>query len=123
MSNTIIARATREGGWWAVSFDSPTGTFHTQARRLDQVEGMVRDILDSEGVGAATIEVEPQIPTRDRQAVDQARGSATAAAEAVELAATRSREAVALLKADGLTVRDIGTLMGISPQRVSQLTS
>lgn len=30
---------------------------------------------------------------------------------------------VARLRAEGLTVRDIGTLMGLSPQHVSQLAS
>lgn len=30
---------------------------------------------------------------------------------------------VARLRAEALTVRDIGTLMGLSPQRVSQLAS
>lgn len=117
----IIAQATRAGQWWAVDFDGPTGTFHTQARRLDQVPDMVRDILDMEGVGVASIEVVAHVP--DQAVIDEARRASAEAAVAAETAAACSRTAVARLRAEGLTVRDIGTLMGLSPQRVSQLAS
>lgn len=119
--STIVAHATRSGQWWAVEFDTPTGTFHTQARRLDQVPAMVRDILDMEHVGQVAIEVAAHVP--DQDAVDEARQASADAAAAVEKAAARSRAAVARLRAEGLTVRDIGTLMNLSPQRVSQLAS
>ena len=43
-SETVDATAvcTRSGGWWAVEVPEIPGLF-TQARRLDQVEDMVRD--------------------------------------------------------------------------------
>ncbi|SPT53735.1 Uncharacterised protein [Actinomyces bovis] len=47
------------------------------------------------------------------------RAKEAAAAEAK--AASASRIAVAVLRQDGLPVRDVALLMGISPQRVSQL--
>jgi DNA-directed RNA polymerase specialized sigma24 family protein len=119
----ITAQAVRKGGWWAISFDGPTGTFNTQARRLDQVEEMVRDILDMEGVVGATISVVPEVTTDDAAAVTAARTAAAEAARVAEEASMRSRAAVAQLRAEGMTVRDIGTLMGLSPQRVSQLAS
>lgn len=119
----VVARAARVGKWWAIRFDAPTGTFHTQAKRLDQVEAMVRDILDMEGVDASVgIVVEPLVPGDHQRAVEAAREASAVAAKAVDDAATKSRAVVAQLKDSGYTVRDIGELLGVSPQRVSQLS-
>jgi DNA-directed RNA polymerase specialized sigma24 family protein len=120
---TITASAVRSGDWWAVSFDGPTGTFHTQARRLDLVGEMVRDILDMEGIGEAFINVVPVVSAEDEEAARATRAAAAEAARVADEASTRSRQTVARLRAEGLTVRDIGTLLGVSPQRVSQLAS
>lgn len=117
---TITAHATRSDGWWAVSFDTSNGVFHTQAKRLDLVPDMVLDILAMEGI-EAEVEVVPDAASLE--AVADARAAAKAAAAAVDAAAVKSRAAVARLRADGYSVRDIGTLMGISAQRVSQLAS
>ena len=120
---TITAHAVRSGDWWAVTFDGPTGTFHTQARRLDQVDEMVRDILDMEGITDTEIDVIPVVSPEDQAAVTDARTAAAEAARTADEASARSRAAVARLRAEGLTVRDIGTLLGVSPQRISQLAS
>jgi hypothetical protein len=40
----VTAKATRAGDWWAIEIaDVPGGPFHTQTRRLDQVEALVKD--------------------------------------------------------------------------------
>jgi DNA-binding NarL/FixJ family response regulator len=43
--------------------------------------------------------------------------------ELAAAAASRTSQAVAKLVARGLSVRDVAALLGISPQRVSQLTA
>lgn len=119
--STIKARATRSGGWWAVEFDSPAGARVTQARRLDQVEEMVRDICDMDGVDVTSVEVDGILSADDRPLVDDYKRLAADATAAVEAAAQASRAAVTALREEGLSVRDVASLMGISPQRVSQL--
>ena len=119
MTTTIKAHAVRSGDWWAVTFDGPTGTFHTQAKRLDLVEGMVRDLLAMEGVNGFDVEVVPDVPAA--AVIAEARSAAAAAASAAAVAAGKSRAGVSRLRAEGYTVRDIGALMGVSAQRVSQL--
>lgn len=55
------------------------------------------------------------------QVVEDYKTAAAAAQEAAEAAQGASRAAVARLRVAGLPVRDVATLMGVSPQRVSQL--
>ncbi len=72
MTTTVTATATRCEGWWAVEFHGPTGTFNTQARRLDQIPAMVSDILEMEGVTDATVTVEPLLPDDVAQTISEA---------------------------------------------------
>ncbi|MCX4387091.1 hypothetical protein OG777_09125 [Micromonospora peucetia] len=89
----------------------------SQARRLDQVEGMARDaialMLDVDP-HSFDIDVQPDLP----QEVTRARSELRKAEESAEEATVTAARA---LLAKGYTVRDAGALLGISPQRVSQL--
>ncbi|MEV7231605.1 hypothetical protein AB0M79_32025 [Polymorphospora sp. NPDC051019] len=63
------------------------------------------------------LEVSPQLPPKVSHALVARR-----AAREADLAAERATaEAVRELLADGYTVRDAGRMLGISPQRVSQI--
>ena len=44
MRKTYTARCRRAGDWWAISVPELRGV-HTQARRLEKVEAMVRDAI------------------------------------------------------------------------------
>lgn len=118
---TYTAVCRRVGGWWAVAVPELKGA-HTQARRLDQVAAMAQDaialMLDAD---PATIQVDvrPELPAAVAQALD-ARRSAREADEAAERATSA---AVRALMRDGYTVRDAGALLGLSPQRISQIAS
>ncbi|MEO8816322.1 MAG: hypothetical protein ABI307_07015 [Mycobacterium sp.] len=123
----VTAKATRSGRWWAVEVPEVEGAF-TQARRLDQVPAMVADAVHLlTGVPVEEIEVsigdvdlgDPQVLAQAREA----RERVTAAARSQEDAARASRRAVARLRARGLSVRDVGVILGVSPQRVSQLAA
>ena len=119
----ITAKATRSGDWWAIEFTSPAGPRFTQARRLDQVEALARDICNMDGVQVDAVEVVPQTTGAEAGAVGEYLQAAAEASAAAERASLASRRAVTVLRGEGLSVRDIAALMGISPQRVSQLAS
>ena len=121
----VTATATRAGDWWAIEIaDAPGGPFHTQTRRLDQVEAMVKDgIALMAGIPEEAIQVTviPNLAQRDAELIDAARAASQEAVRAAERASQLSRQAVARLRAEGMTVRDVGGLLGVTPQRVSQL--
>ena len=118
----VTAKATREGGWWAVEVPEVPGLF-TQAKRLDQVVDMVVDAAQLLGHEDVEVTVVPQLDDADAALVEAASARRAALRDAEAQAAAASREAVARLRAEGLPVRDVATLMGISPQRVSVLAS
>ena len=121
----VTATAVRSEGWWAIEVTGvPGGPFHTQTRRLDQVEAMVKDgIALMAEIPEATIEVTviPKLSQRDAELIDAVRAASQDAATAAELASKLSRQAVEQLRSEGMTVRDVGALLGVSAQRVSQL--
>lgn len=120
---TLTAKATRAGDWWAIEVPEVPGLF-TQAKRLDQIEDMVRDAA-SLLVGASPevfeVVVVPEVADELRRDIDQVHALMTAFAEAQEQASVIMRRAVMRMRHEGLTVRDVGKILGISPQRVSQL--
>jgi predicted RNase H-like HicB family nuclease len=119
MTYTAVCR--RAGDWWAISVPEIKGV-HTQARRLDQVEAMVRDAIAlflDVAPDTLAIEVRPEVPAEATEAV----AARKAAREAETWADRLTRSAAAALLAKGYTVRDAGALLDISPQRVSQLTA
>jgi len=67
------------------------------------------------------VDVTPKLPARDAELIDAARAASQEAARAAERASRLSRQAVERLRSEGMTVRDVGGLLGVSPQRVSQL--
>lgn len=123
----VTAKATRSGQWWAVEVPEVEGAF-TQARRLDQVPAMVADAIHLlTGVPLDEIEVQlGDVDLGDPQVLAEARAArerVATAARSQEEAARASRRAVARLRARGLSVRDVGVILDVSPQRVSQLAA
>lgn len=122
---TIHASAQRDGKWRAVSFTVDGHEYGTQARRLDQVEAMVKDaaaLMTDRIEDTFVVSVNVLVPDY-LKVVNDYRAAARTAKEAAEAAQTASRAAVTQLRSAGLPVRDVATLMGISPQRVSQLAA
>ncbi|GGK53671.1 XRE family transcriptional regulator [Nocardia camponoti] len=118
----VTANATRSGEWWAVSVPQIPGLF-TQVRRLDQIEAMVRDAADTLGLKIGAVAINADVDYADRADLDKVRDGLRTLEQLQAEIAARSRTLAARLRAEGLSVRDVGTLMGISPQRVSQLTA
>ena len=121
---TTIANATavctRDGGWWAVEVPEIPGLF-TQARRLDQVEEQVRDAADMLDARIGTLTIDPQLDETTRRMVDDLLVKREEARKAQDKASRLARATVAALRGEGLTVRDVATVTGVSPQRVSAL--
>lgn len=120
------ASARRSGGWWAISVDGLPGA-HSQVRRLDQAEAMAREViahvLDTPG-DSFDVLVTPELTRPQRAALNDLERAKANYAEAAAEMTRRQREVAGLLvKKDGLTVRDAATVLGVSFQRVSQLTS
>ncbi|RRQ14097.1 transcriptional regulator [Corynebacterium bovis] len=120
---TYTAEAARDNGWWVVQLREDPGVL-TQARRLDQIPEMVRDALvlfpDLEpDPGQATIVVEV---TDDNEAKAALARDKTKAAQTMRDEATQlMRQTVHELSEGGLSLMDIGTLLGVSYARAQQL--
>ncbi|MGO9301877.1 MAG: type II toxin-antitoxin system HicB family antitoxin [Acidimicrobiales bacterium] len=116
----------RSGSWWAFSVPEIPGA-HGQARRLEQVRDEARDVismmLDAESDSfdvSLSIKLDPRI----EHALDEAKAARKdldsyqrVAQEKLRLAAEQIKEV------GGLTIRDIGSLLDVSFQRISQILS
>lgn len=121
----VTAKATRSGEWWAVEVPEFPGAF-TQAKRLDQVADVAAAaVADLAGVDVSEVEVAIE-PVLDADVLAVVRGARDAAEEAVVVQAKASsamRDAVTALRvSQHLTTRDAAILLGISHQRVAQLS-
>lgn len=113
----------RSGAWWAISVPELKG-LHTQARRLSEAEAMVRDaiaLLLDVAPDSFDVTLQPEVPEA-QEAITDALAARRAAKVADERAAEATIVALRQLTGLGYTVRDAGLLLGLSPQRVSQLT-
>jgi hypothetical protein len=120
---------TREGRWWIVHIPQIDGL--TQARRLAEAPLMAREYIALDrGIPLREINVEiTSVRIEEphfREVLESATQIKRIRAQASELekeSAERAREYAHWLVDHGVPVRDIGTLLEISPQRVSQLTN
>lgn len=120
-----VAEARRVGGWWAIDVVGCRGA-HTQARRLDQVESMARDIvalLTDAAPRTVEIEVRPILDPELRPVVQDTLKTRQALVDMEKRATAETQAASARLVASGLSFRDAGRLLGISHQRVAQLSA
>ena len=121
-TTTYTARCTREGKWWVVHV--PEIDHSTQARRLDQVPETVADLvslftdLDPADVTVHVTVAWPEALATLVAEVEAARADAEARAAA---AADLRLALAADLTREGLSVRDIARVLGVSHQRVAQL--
>jgi predicted XRE-type DNA-binding protein len=119
----VEAVASREGDWWVVDV---AGYGATQTRRLDDVEPMAADLVASlEDLDVSAVEVTNVVVRLNGDldtAVREARAAVKEAAEAQKLAGQQQRQLVRELRARNLSVREIASILGVTPGRVSQLT-
>ncbi|MCI6574613.1 MAG: hypothetical protein PT944_05660 [Actinomycetaceae bacterium] len=120
--NIFATRSPR--GWWVL--EEPTLGAVSQVRSLaDAADEMREPVAYLAEVPESEIEINvvPQLPDAFTQAMAAARESRQIAEEANTRSAQEYRKAAAVLRREGVTLRDIGTLMGISYQRAGQLVA
>ena len=116
------ATAERDQNWWILRV--PEINSVTQARRLDQTEFMVRDLIyavTDEAPDTFDVEITPALEPELSEVLESAVEARGRAASAQEEAADRTKRAAVELHAAGLTVRDVGALLGLTHQRAHQL--
>ncbi|POH71407.1 transcriptional regulator [Cryobacterium zongtaii] len=121
---TYTSQAHKEGRWWVVQNDQVPGAI-SQVTRLDQAAEAQREaIAFVEDISADSIEVLVRVsisPEIDRE-VQEASALREEAQEREQRASELRRGVARRLEADGYTIRDIGVVLGVSYQRVHQLT-
>ena len=121
MAKDVTARVTRSDGWWAVSVDEIPGLF-TQARRLDQVADMVREAGALLGGDVGAVEVAPILDSDSQRMLEKLEAARKEAEEKQRISSGLTREVIRRFRDEGLTLRDIASLVGLSQQRVAVLS-
>lgn len=127
MSRQVKITIERDGRWWMVHIPELDGL--TQARRLAEAPLMAREwIAVSTGTPVAEVSVTVTSITVPglgdiRQVAEELNHMRQQAALASEKAQTRAAEFAQELTLAGVPVRDAGDLLGLSPQRISQLAA
>lgn len=119
---------TREGSAWLADVPELEGA-HTFARTLAALDRAVREVVvmaaDRPDYDMPALQLAYDYRTGDLDIDVTATEIRTLRKEADQLSATataRTGAAAAQLVDRGFSVRDVATILGISPQRVSQLT-
>lgn len=114
----------RDDGWWIMHARIPKTIIYSQAKRINDVEPMIRDaiagVLDIDP-GSFALELTFDLDAGVLEQVNRAREVSLEAAEVQERASRESRAAVQALREEGLTLKEAGYFLGVTPQRVAQL--
>lgn len=120
---------TREDGHWLADVPALAGA-HTYARSLPALDQAVREVivlaadLPDEAMPGLVLDYRYDTGDPDLDATAlEVRRLRRQADELAAVVTARTGEVAAQLVARGLSVRDVAALLGISPQRVSQLTA
>jgi hypothetical protein len=125
MKAKYTARAVRDGDWWAIDVLEDPRLF-TQARRLDRVEYMARDVISlwfEVPEDSFDLDIRVEVPERIRDAVDAVDAARERSSAAQREESEALRAAADAMLGSGLTMRDAGRLLGVSHQRIAQLAT
>jgi len=118
----VKARARRDGRWWYIEF-SELGT-SGQARTIKEIDEIALEVaalwLDVDE-STLNVTVELDLPERAARLWNQANEADARAREDAKAAAALRRSAVAALQEEHISKADAARLLGLSPQRISQL--
>lgn len=119
----IEAQAIRDGKWWIAFFEIDGRQHGTQAKSLKRLEYMVKDaaaLLTEKSPDSFNVTIRLKDSRLAGLVAGYSAASAAEAAASKELASA-SREAVSVMRGKNLSMEDIGTLLGITKGRVSQI--
>ena len=118
----IKARAERQKDGWLINVPS-LGNFKTTSKRLDKATEQIK-ILAEQATGESKcdiiVKVEAVMPGIICD-IEAAQTKMRDAAKLQEEASNEIRDVVSRMRDEGLTMRDIAILLGVTPQRVAQL--
>ncbi|MFM6980580.1 MAG: hypothetical protein ACKOWE_04165 [Micrococcales bacterium] len=118
----IKVTAEREADHWRVECPE-LNNFSTTATRLDKAEELIK-ALASKQLGEAICDIVVQIEAVMPGIVcdiESAKEKMVAAQKLQEQASGEIRDVVRRAREQGLTMRDIAVMLGVTPQRVAQL--
>ncbi|AMS03669.1 HicB-like antitoxin [Gordonia phage DelRio] len=131
-AHTYRVEVTREDKYWIIRVPELLDNFDnepvlTQARRYDEIESQARDLICvTADVAPSTIDLDVHVTVDDLDLVGvgrRLRNEREQVAELEQRVITESRDTARKLREAGLDLRDIGEVVGVSFQRVSQLLS
>lgn len=116
-----------QSGWWIATIKLDSNTLHTQGRNLAELYQMIDDALD-------IAREDPDLPTpgdarmmtfapRIHNFTIETTQARHEADRAQQRAQHVQRDAVKEMRREGMKTADIGTLLGITKGRVSQLAN
>jgi hypothetical protein len=117
------ATVTRDGRFWLVRVN---GVGSTQARHLRELDAMTKDLIevmtgdDSEDL---TVDYDICLPDEVQNHLHRAEQLRAQSAAAQSAAAGEIRTAARQLHDQGVPLRDVGRMLGVSYQRAHQLVS
>ena len=118
----ITARAERQEDGWLIDVPS-LGNFKTTSKRLDKATEQIK-LMAEKATGESKcdiiVKVEAVMPGIICD-IEAAQTKMHAAAKMQEEASNEIRDVVSRMRDEGLTMRDIAILLGVTPQRVAQL--
>lgn len=122
----VKIHAERTGEGWSAQVAGPEG-FTVTAKRLDQCKDLVleriKSLEEQKGnpeVCEVVVKVEAELPGIICD-LESAKEKMSQAQKLQEEASLEIRNVVSRMRDEGLTMRDIAVLLGVSPQRVQQL--
>lgn len=123
MDLEVVCERTADG--WNVDV-AALNNLHTKTKRLDKVREHVlelaKDHAATEGDCELVIKIVAKMPGIICD-VEAAQTKMREAARLQEAASAEIRDVVSRMREEGLTMRDIAVLLGVTPQRVAQLTA
>jgi hypothetical protein len=118
----IKARAERQDDGWLIAV--PTlGNYKTTSKRLDKATEQIKILAEKETGESKcdiVVKVEAVMPGIICD-IESAQAKMREAAKLQEEASNEIRDVVSRMRDEGLTMRDIAILLGVTPQRVAQL--
>lgn len=121
-SKVYSITASLEKGFWFIEIPEINGA--TQARSINEIEVMVRDYITiMTGDTEIDLDIELLLPEDTATHLQKSTDLRNEAKELMSESSAEYSKAVKSLKSRGLTIREIGKLLGISHQRAHQLLS
>ena len=121
---SVTAERSANGRWWVLQAVDAPGAI-SQVSRLDQADQIKEAIAFVTGESEASVEISvlPSLPDLVAERLTQLHLLREQAHAASTRAASESRDIARELVAEGLTLRDVGTVLQVSDQRAHQLVN